>query len=461
MPRGLETYTECAGPGVARSHEDLGGVAGFVANAWMTSPAATITGTLAFLAAMFAFVPFGLCISAGIIIVGLAEFKHWYYNERLLCIRDDECAIGTVISDPGPPYFDGDVKLNLLLAPFTQAQVVGTLVDHLDRNRDMLENDANFSAPFHDSGAPTLPSRDQLLGDIGKLQDYMADLEGDDPSNPDRSSEMYNQVVVGVVDTLLQQTDEEGRPKSFFERFFRKVQGAIPDTATWDAIPTDFDDSVDWQASGARSDDDLNPMFRYDNGHAVPFLHCEIEGNYVEVFVNDLLTAMSAFLVGCVLGGGGPVGAAVGAALAVLAYLVKKLVDWITGNDGDAAEPDVEWDDEDFTGYGDVTERSGDVAVVYGDWIMDTEHQAYFEVHPVRAYYIIAESALSEEGTPVPVSDQEAQVPVGPNYDPTQVHADEAADVCGVVAEAEERAPDSTVPVTRKDALSYGAETRY
>ena len=30
----------------------------------------------------------------------------------------------------------------------------------------------------------------------------------------------------------------------------------------------------------------------------------------------------------------------------------------------------------------------GDVILVYGDWIMDTEHGQYFELHPVRAIYM-------------------------------------------------------------------------
>ena len=98
----------------------MGGLAGFIIRAWYFSGVLTIVGGLAFLAGIIlAAGPMGWCITAGLVIVALSEIKDWYYNGRLLSIQDDQCAVGTVISEP-TAAFDGDRKLNLLLAPYTQ-----------------------------------------------------------------------------------------------------------------------------------------------------------------------------------------------------------------------------------------------------------------------------------------------------------------------------------------------------
>lgn len=471
MPRNLQTYTTCAGPGTARPHTRMGGLTGTIISAWYASGTLTIVGAAAYLAYLiFLAPPWAWCATAAAIIVALTEIKHWYYNERLLCIRDQECAIGTVISEP-TAAFDGDRKINLMLAPFTQLEVELELIDQLDDNRAWLTDNANFSAPFHPSGAPTLPTKNQLSSNRTLFKQYMTELEGSDPNDGDADSDPYNQIVIGLVDTLLLPTnvDANGQPKNFFRRFFRKDDNVITDAATWAAIPVDYDDTVDWQGANAKSNqqaanpqtgdvEGLNPMFRFGSPGSepmVPYLHCEVEGNYIEILMNDLITAMAGFIAGCVVGG--PVG---GAIVGFLAWLFKKFFDWITGNDGDAAEPDIDWDDPDFTGYPNVTEKTGDVVVVHGHWIMDTEHHQYFEIHPVRAYYIIAHNALGND-EPVLVSGNEDQVVVGDNFDPTRITQADTERICKIVAAAEAQGPASSVPVTGALALSYGMQTRY
>lgn len=458
MPRHLDTYTTCAGPGTARPHTEMGGLAGFIISSWYFSGALTIIGGLAFLfGIVWAAGPLGWCATAIAIIIALTEIKDWYYNERLLCIRDNECAIGTVISEPGPPYFDGDVKLNLMLAPFTQLEIRLALMEHLDRNRGMLTDAANFTDGFHPSGPPTLPTAAQMSGDPTRLQDYMRALAGTDPTGGDGDSNMYNQTVIGLVDTLLLDTNvnEAGEPKNFLGRFCRKNLAEITDGATWNAIPDDQDSDVNWQGPDAQSSNALNPMFRFENTHTVPYLHCEVEGNYIEILLEDFIVALTAFTVGCAFLG--PVG---GAIIGFLAWLFKKIIDWITGNDGNATEPNIDWDDPDFTGYPDVTETTGDVVVTFGHWIMDTEHHQYFEIHPVRAYYVIARNALGEDAY-VLVDGNEDQVVVGDNFDPTQMNAEQAREICGIVSRAEAQDPDSTIPVGAAAALSYGLMAQY
>lgn len=464
MPRYVETFTTCAGPATARPHTKIGGFIGIFISAFYANGTLTIIGGVTYALWLFiAAPPWAWCATAAAIIVAAIEFKHWYYNERLLCIRDRECTLGTVISKP-TAAFDGDRKLNLMLAPYSQLEIELMLLDHLDRNRGMLTNDSNFSSPFHPSGAAALPTKSQMSANRTIFKDYIKFLRGVDPNDNDARSNMFNQINIGLVDTLMQNP-----LKNFFNRFYRKDSSAIADPAIRDAIPVDFDSSINWQGSNAKSDaefvnpqtgksEKLNPMFRFggpDSEPMVPYLHCEIEGNYVEILMNDIITAATGFTVGCILGG--PI---LGAAIGFLAWLFKKLFDWITGNDGDAPESDIDWDDPDFTGYPDVTETSGDVVVCYGNWIMDTEHHQYFEIHPVRAYYIIARNALGED-EPVLVSGNEDQVVVGDNFDPTQVDRDLVERICKIVTEAEERDPDSKIPVSSSVALSYGLTTNY
>jgi hypothetical protein len=456
MPRHIETFSECAGPGTARPHQELGGLAGFIISAWYVSGALTIIGGLAFIFGLIALAgPMGACILAGLILIALAEIKYWYYNERLLCIRDAECAIGTVISEP-TAAFDGDRKLNLLLAPFTRIESRAVALAHVDRNRIMLSTPANFTDGFHGNGPPNIPDAMTLSTHPPALTNYLGKLAGVDPADSGDDSNMYNQTTIGIVDALLLPSNVgvDGLPKNFQGRFYRKDPAEITDPSTFAAIPQDYDSSVAWQSPDQKSALPLNPQFRFDIGHVVPYLHCEIEGNYVAILIDDFLVAVSAFLVFCLIPGLGPL---IGLAAGFLAWLIKKIIDWASGNDGDAAEPDVDWDDPGFTGYPDVTESTNDVVVTHGNWIKDEEHHEYFEIHPVRAWYIVARLGPGED----PVDDTREHGEAGQNYDPAQLTSDVAERICDIVTRAEGEDSDEVVVVESRRALSFGMDTRY
>jgi len=456
MPRHLETFSQCAGPNVARSHTAIGGIAGTIIGAWYGSGVLTILGGLAYLFGLILGAPpWAWSATALLLIVALIEIKTWYYNERLLCIAADECAIGTVVSEP-EAAFDGDRKLNLMLAPLTQLESRLALIAHLERNRAMLENPANFTDGFH-TAPPTLPAANEMSADPSKLEEYLEALHGVDPSDTGGSSNMYNQVLVGLVDTMLQPTNVNaaGEPKNFLSRFYREETGAIPDLATRDAIPADHDDAVNWQLADAHSGTSLNPMFRFLNQGTVPYLHCEVEGNYLAILLDRFILALAAFAAATFF-----FGPLVGLAVAVALWLLQVLFDWLTGNDGDAAEPDVDWDDPDFTGLPGITEATGDVVVTFGDWIMDTEHHQYFEIHPVRAYFLVARAAPGSD-TPVLVDGNEEQVVVGSNFDPTLVNARMAQEICAIVTRAQNTDPAPTIGIAISAGLSYGLTTHY
>ena len=231
MPRDIPTHTVCAAPGVARSSKQLGGLAGTLVNAFFANGTLTVGAFLAYLVALVLLqIPALWVATVTALTVALVEFKNWYYYGRLLCIRDRDCAIGTVISEP-TASFDGDRKLNILLAPHSQGQVVNTLLRHLKRAEPMLNNDANFNnPPFH-------PPRPELPPDRGdnfdKLRDYMKALQSEDPDDEDADSEMFNQTLIGVIHRLMIDP-----AKNFYNRYYRKDPAHIaPGSALSNAIP--------------------------------------------------------------------------------------------------------------------------------------------------------------------------------------------------------------------------------
>ncbi len=447
MPRNLTRHAFCAGPDEARPHTRIGGFVGLFISIYYANAGLLVLGALGLLTAVI--VQFGwgaICWLAPLIIWAAAEFRHWYYHERLLCLREPECAIGTVASEPTIAT-DGDSKLNLLLAPHDRLAFEESLIQHLDRNRAMLQDPANFPPNFTPPAVPTL---NELTNDPAKLPDYVDDLRP--------AENMWNQVTIGVIDTLMLNP-----ARNFFNRFYRKDAAHITDPATWNYIPVDFaapdPPAGTWQDPNAQSTQSfpnpvdggsvkLNPMFRWDDDTRLPYMHTEIDGYWINVLVDDVIFLMGSFWILCLA-----FGPLIGIAIALALWLLKKLFDWLIGNDGDADEPDVDWDDPDFPGPDGVTGRPGDVVAVFGPWIMDTEHGIYFEIHPVQAYYLLA---LNEAGEPELVEEN-----TGPNFDPTQVSDKDAIVMCEAITRAEQE--DSPPTIEREGAalLSYGMTTRY
>jgi len=286
------------------------------------------------------------------------------------------------------------------------------------------------------------------LGSPSELVKYMTALAGTDPADADRDSNIYNQVVIGVIDRLMALP---GFSFDIYERHLRKLTAAIPSVTTFGYIPVDFaaptNASGSWAAPDAKNDadfhnpvddrsDKLNPMFRFDNDHAVPYLHCEIEGNQIAVWMDLIITTSAGILLGCAIGG--PLGAYIGGAIALL---LKLLLDWLSGNDGEAGETDVDWDDP-LQPDGEGGDEA-DGLLVYGNAIMDTEHAQYFEIHPVRAFYV-----MGRDGAPL-------------DFDPAEIDDKEAIEKCTRVAAAEEEDRPDVILRTHGTLLSWGTDTRY
>lgn len=121
MPRDIPTYSVCAGPGVAQSHKQLGGIAGFLTNLILYNTGPGVAFLLTILIGLILVNSPYLWFATGLtLIAGLNELKDWYYNTRLLCVSERECAIGVLITRPRA-NFDGDRKINLMVAPTPSA----------------------------------------------------------------------------------------------------------------------------------------------------------------------------------------------------------------------------------------------------------------------------------------------------------------------------------------------------
>jgi hypothetical protein len=449
MPSHLETFSTCAGPNEAVPHGRMGGIPGLFIAGWTSS---TITQILLTFAAgalwilLFAS-PATICVVAGIAIIAAAQIKFWYYNRRLLCVRERDCVVGLLLAEPSAST-DGDRKLNVMPAPLTKDEVRSTLAIHLDTNRAMLNDDVNFPADYFPAGKPILPALNTLINNPAELVTYMKALAGSNPADDDRPSHIYNQIVIGVVDRLMAVPGFR-----VYERHLRKLTADIPSVTTFGYIPVDIaapsNATASWADPGAKNDSDffnpvddrtdkLNPMFRFDNGHAVPYLHCEIEGNTIAIWMDDIITASAGILVGCVFGG--PLGGYIGGAIA---WLLKKLLDWLTGNDGDAGETDVDWDDPNEEPADGVAGDSGDSLLIYGNAIMDTEHCQYFEIHPVRAFYV-----MGKDGVPG-------------SFDIADIDDNEAIAKCLRASSAEEGERPDVILRDHGVLLSWGTDTRY
>lgn len=463
MPRDIPTYTECAPPGVARSHQLLGGIAGIIINGIIGQTLLTVGALLAVLIGLIVLSnPIAWVAFAAVIVAEAERAKDWYYNGRLLCIRDRDCAIGTVISEP-TAAFDGDRKLNLMLAPFTQADWVETTIDHIETNRGMLNTPATWAEPTFYETVLFPPPAQTLANNFATLRAYVKAMRSEDPNDGDAESTIFRQLQIGIVDRVLSDP-----ARSFYRRYFRKDPAHIPPGSALDnAIPEDFDPAVPWDQPNARSPklptfnpyiqrkDTLNPMFRYEPPHMVPYLHCEIDGYFVALLIDNAIAAFLLWVAFAIALG--PLGAGIGLLLAALFFLLKSLFDNATGNDGDADPPDVE--DPNAPGAT-TTIRRGDVVLTYGNYIMDTEHHNFFEIHPVRAYYLIARNSFDERAR-LENGELEDQEFANDNFDVTEIDAFRENAICRMVTGEEEGEDDDVILLRAPQALSMGMVAQF
>lgn len=429
MPRNLPHYTVCAAPG--NSHPmNAGGIAmllvvGLFGGVVIGGGAAVILTAIAGkVAAAGCIIGAGI---AGMILVGLLDLKAWYYHRRLMCIQHDECAAGTVIGEPHDS-FDGDRKIDILIAPFnvpeTEQLQIQALID-MGAAGDLV----NVPDPLD------LQNRQIHVG-------YMRGLSESDQID----------VQVNLVDNHM--FSQPGR--DYLRHFYRRNEPRMG-TAAFNESPNDTGTSP-------------NPMFRVnpqeggdpEEHQLVPYMHTEVEGNAFARFIDNIIAAVVAFLAAflalCIICEVVTMGAAdwlcgwLGAGLAALfAFLVWLIMDkWLNPpDDGNAGEIDVDVEDQDFDTPPAVARR-GDVVFLFGDWVMDEEHGNYFEIHPVKAYYLLCRSDLGPDDwvltEEVPASACE--------FDVRTLDAAEFDRICRIVKAVETTDPDEAFTATSTGALA-------
>ena len=525
MPRHIETFTTCAGElqasqgSEAKSSYNLTGFLGFVVNTILDSTtlgkAAFAAVFLVILIALIAANPALAVLSFILLIAALTEAKDWYYEERLLCIDDQEpcaeckdagreckntCAIGTV-ADPVHNNFDGDGVFNLMLAPYTQRDHLKALLKHFDQNRNLLQQASVYNDPpfVLNGGVPVVSSNGgvdiptsfnpNLLDDPNTtpadiaahrraIHGFLSTVRGAGFQQPYKEigSNLYNHFLIGAVDRVL----SSDPARSFYKHFFRKDPAKMPvGSYTWNAIPQDFDDTKDWQAVDGTNFTlrfpnhywlpptkfGLDAMFRFDASFQnevilAPFLHCEIEGDRVARLLDIVMAVLTAFIAAFLIISaffGPAIGGFLAILLAILVLLILNAIDNATGG-GDAGLPDVDYEDE--AGDDMPTQNDGDVVAAYGRWIMDTEHGEYFEIHPVLAYYIMARDGFSTDVQLVD-SERERQERGFERFANDEITKELADEICSLICKYENGGTDDIIFRQAPELLSFGLATAY
>lgn len=454
MPENIPHFTKCARPGDAHSFSALEPLVAFVV-------AGGLAGLVVYLIPLLdpaIAVPCGA--TAIVVVVGLiaalGQFRSWYYNSRLMCVLDDQCAVGTLVGKPCLSC-DGDRKLDLLIAPFGYREIDGPLLAEAIANRAAAE--------------PALPPPPAGLdGDRNARLAYLKTVAEDPALGNDALKRIYLELVHNI---MFDSARFPGR--QFQSRYYRREPPPVMPQDAFDESPPDTPDLPDPNA--LFKFDGLAPSTGFDfvgalcstllqfddkceeGKRLLPFLHCEVEGDRMDRAIAAVQAALGflAFTWAAVCGictflGGPPVLCTLAGALAGL--LIALLV-WLTGpwffdfEEGEAG--DIPVDVPDPTGeVGTTTSEDGDVILVRGKWIKDTEHTEYFEIHPVKAWYLICRDA---NGTPTRSSDA-----TDPNcaFDVTRLIESASGDLCDLTAKAEEDIP-IVLRVTGEEALAMAA----
>lgn len=464
MPSIEEHFTTCADPGEAHEFSVgenialfllLGGLQGFIA--WVTLKLLGAPCSVAVAIVWGAVL--GLVSELGL-------FNDWYYEKRLMCIRRATCAAGLLVGRPFAAC-DGDRKVDLLLSPFGLFEV----------EADMAWAAANALSSAG-GGFPAPPPRTDYLASRSLRLEYVNGVVGG--SGPQLapgarlSDDHRKQLYFEIVHKYMFTAPQPGAPDRTFQSHFHIRDAAAMGNAAF-----------------ANSDDDSgtdgNPMYRFEHepvsgpgfvgtvfcdwllGHPseeapepriVPYLHCEIEGNRLDRGIFNLMMTLLAFAGGytaaCIVCsaylGDSPWCAAialvVAAILAVLAWLLMKWLNDPEDGEADAVSIDVPAPNElNDAGW---DEDAGDLVLVVGDWIMDVEHDQYFEIHPVTSWYRVA---VGHRG--MRLIDDPSELAQDERFlMTTEVTADRFRDMCAVASGAELYVPDPALTGTTAKALT-------
>jgi len=428
MARNLPYFTRCAGPGLAFAWTEGGNWVGTIIYGFVFGITGITIAGLVFEIISGAMM-LGCAIGTGVYIMlatMVADFKHWYYNRRLMCIKHDQCACGTVVGEPHDA-FDGDRKLDVLVAPFGVRDTEQLLITLLDERRGVLSNVPDLI---------DLQNRQVLLGYVRGL-----------------SNAQQRELYIRLADEKMFTT-----PANSFQRHYYRRDQAIMGDPAFLASP---DDTLAAESP--------NPVCRINHveggdpeeGVLVPWMHCEVEGNRVERILDNVLAAviagLVAFVAACVVcetitvgAGDWLCGLIAGGISLLIAFLIWLISQWINDpDDGVAGEIDVDVEDASFDTPPSEARR-GDVVYLFGDWVMDMEHDKYFEIHPVKAYYLLCRSAQMPEDWEITEEVPAAEC----EFDVRELTGADMERICRIVQAVEHTDPDESFTTDVSHALA-------
>lgn len=360
------------------------------------------------------------------------ELKKWYFNYRLMCIQEDQCAIGTLVDAPtisGGAFGDGDMKFDLLVAPFGADEV-------RDYFRDRITDPGGPFGP-----GPPNPDDDEFLAN------YVAGFP----------EEKKDRLYITVVHEDMLSAANRAAGRDFQDHYLVREEAAMG-SASFAHSPPD-----------TLADDPRNPMFRADpHKSLLPYLHCELEGDRFARTMDNLMAALwtgfLALIAICILCHVLPIPPWLCGLLGSLGALLLAFLAWLIANlvndpaDGDAGQTDVDISDPAYDGDS-ATIFPGDSLAIHGDWIMDEEHGRFFELHPVKAIYLVCRRRRGTDPPWEVIQDLTNRRDDCP-YPMTDVTAEDAKEICGQIKPAETDDVEPRIERTHSRALSLAAGIR-
>ncbi len=425
----MAEYSKCAAPGNSYSLTDAGDLVWtLIGSGLIATPGAIITwflsgGDLSCVATIATFL---------FLLSAISAIKTWYYNARLMCIQRDQCAVGTLVDAATlsmGAFGDGDMKFDVLVAPFP-----------VDEARDYFRDRITDAASPFGPGPPD-PNDDELLAN------YVAGFPAE------KKDRLY--ITVAHEDMMGGANQAAGR--DYQRRYLIRERAAMGD----DAYEHSPDDTL--------ADDPRNPMFRADpHKTLVPYLHCELEGNRFAVIMDNIMialwTGLAASIAICVLCAVynvpdiicGPLGGLIAALIAFLAWLIADAIN--DPDDHTAQQTDVDVTDPAYDGDT-ATIFPGDALAIFGDWIMDEEHEKYFELHPVKAIYLVCRSERGDDPPWETIRDLSEGREDCP-YPVVDITAEDARAMCDAIDPSETGDIEIVIERTHSHALSITAGIR-
>jgi len=144
--------------------------------------------------------------------------------------------------------------------------------------------------------------------------------------------------------------------------------------------------------------------------------------------------------------------------LALLIYVLQRWLDG--GSDRGQADPvDVDYNDPNNFGNN-AQQLHEDLVTILGPWIMDTEHGQYFEIHAVKAYYVLGRNARSGA---IDLFDSAAEQAESGTERLHNGMVDESMvkEICGMTNQAEGEDPPNVITRDAPTLLSHGLRTYY